>query len=210
MSKPKLALLEVGIFYLLAELIIWGSIWFRPPVLILAAIMVSLCIWSNRYHKDSQERIGLDQKHFWPALKFLLPIIVPLVVVLIFFGWGKEMRGGWNIWFAILGYPIWGFAQEYALLGFVANRLEDGLPKHQKWIPLISGILFSAAHLPNPVLTIVTFISGTLFTFVFFRHRNLLALALVHALFGILLSWVTSDVEALMTVGPGYLNRSMP
>jgi len=172
-----------------------------------AVVLVGICVGSNLYHKDSLERVGLANRNFIPNLKRILPIALPLVIILIGPAWGKEFKGGWDVWFVLLGYPFWGFAQEYALLGFVANRLEDGLPNHGKMVPWLNGFLLSLAHAPNPMLMGVTFVSGTLFTHVFFKSRHLVPLAFVHALFGVGLSLAFGHIEGSMSVGPAYLSR---
>ena len=207
MKNPVVSLVEVGVFYLLVHLVIWGSKVIPIPVLLVAIILVGICVGSNQYHQDSVERIGLSSKNFWPTSKLILPIAIPLALFVLFFAWGKEVRGGWNMWFSLLGYPLWGFAQEYALLGFVANRLQDAFPKHESLIPWLNGFLFGLAHVPNPLLMPVTFAAGVLFTKIFFKGRHLIPLALTHALFGILLSLATSHMVGMMSVGPAYISR---
>ena len=209
MTKAHQGFIEVVIFYFLVHLVIWGSVWFHPPVLIVAVVMVGICVFSNHRHNDSKEKIGLTRKDFTPALVKLMPIGIPIALVLVVIGWGKGPQGGeWGFFFILLGYPVWSFAQEYALLGFVANRLEDGFPRRKWLVPWTNGLLFSMAHLPNPLLMPITFISGVYFTWLFQRHRNLFAIAIIHALIGILFNWATIDMKGLMSVGPAYLTRT--
>ena len=49
---------------------------------------------------------------------------------------------------------------------------------------VISAILFAIAHIPNPLLVPVTLVWGAISSVVFLRYRNLYALALAHAIFG--------------------------
>lgn len=204
---PAWALAEVALFYALALLIIWGSAIWRPPVLLTGVVMLGICLLSNRFHGDSIDRIGLARRNFLPALRLLMIVSAPFLLVLIALAWGKPFPPGWGGAFAVLGYPVWGFIQEYALLGFVANRLEDVAPGRSSALALVNGALFSLAHLPNPVLMPITFVSGTLFTWVFYRRRHLVPPALVHAAAGILLSLITSRADGLMSVGPAYIRR---
>ncbi len=207
-SIPRwVSIAEVLIFYSLAQILIWGPWKFRPPILLVAFLMVGICIFSNWFHGDTQEKIGLAKENFIPNLKLVAPVTLVCLIPIIIPGWGKKPLEGWDFWFAALGYPIWGFAQEYALLGFVANRLEEGLPSHPRLVPWINGFLFSMTHLPNPLLISLTFILGVLFTHIFFKKRHLIPLALAHALFGVGLSIAFGDIKGIMSVGPGYLLR---
>ncbi len=198
---------EIALFYGLAEWIIWFGGALRPTILVVAVIIIGLCIASNQYHGDSRERIGLGRGTFWPAMKLALPITLPFALPLIFLAFYRESFAAWNWKFSFFGYPFWGFAQEYALLGFLANRWEDGLPGRQRLIPWLNGLLFSLAHAPNPVLMTVTFVSGVLFTALFFRRRNLLAYALLHAVFGILINLAFGHIHGIMSVGTSYTRR---
>lgn len=207
-TNPLISLAEVALFYGIALLVIWGGKdALHIPALVIAVLLVGICVSSNKFHGDTKERIGFSPDEFWPSLKMISLLAVPLMIPLYVYGWKNRLYWGWDLWFGFLGYPVWGFAQEYALLGFVGNRLEDGLPGRRWLVPWINGFLFAMAHLPNPVLMTVTFISGVLFTHVFFKHRQLLSLALIHALFGIGISLAFSPVYGIMSVGPGYIRR---
>jgi membrane protease YdiL (CAAX protease family) len=53
---------------------------------------------------------------------------------------------------------------------------------------LLSGVVFSVAHLPNPSLTLVTFFAGIAFTAIYARKRNLYVVAVIHAVLGLTLA----------------------
>ena len=198
------SLVEVAVFYGLAQLVIWGGEKLRPTVLLIAIVLLAVCICSNVLHGDSLRRIGLSSEELWPCARLVAIVSVPLLIPLMFFAWKNRFYAPWDTAFALLGYPLWGFVQEYALLGFVANRLEDGMERQVALVPWVNGLLFSMAHLPNPVLMTATFISGVLFTQIFLRHRQLVPIAIAHALFGIGISLAFSAINGVMSVGPGY------
>lgn len=207
MKHPRwVSLLEVTLFYMLAMWVIWWGGEWRPTILLVALVMLIICIGSNLWHHDSLEKIGLARRNFWPSMKIVLPITVPLLFPLIIFAIFKKSPSSWDWKFNLLGYPVWSFVQEYVLLSFFANRLDEAIPQ-KTLIPWLNGFLFGLAHLPNPVLTVVTFISGVLFTHLFFKKRHLIALALMHALFGIVISLAFGDIYGIMSVGPAYLKR---
>ena len=198
---------EVVAFFGLAELATWGGHWVEAIILVVILLLVGLCVASNVWHGDSRERVGLGGAQFWPALKLGLLVTLPVMIPLFVMGSHKRLYWPWDLAWAMAGYPVWGFAQEYALLGFVNNRVEDALPKHPALIPWINGFLFSMCHLPNPILMLFTFVAGGVFTLIFRRHRNLFAIALVHALMGIAISLAFADINGIMSVGPGYAKR---
>jgi hypothetical protein len=157
------SLSEIAAFYLLVYLVMWPGKNWRPTILIAAIPMLALCVGSGKFHGDTRERIGLPWSNTGRALKLLLPWAAPLIIGLFIVGWPKRTQVEWNVWFSIAGYPVWGFVQEYALLGFIANRLEDGLPEKKILLPWINGLLFGMIHYPNPVLMAVTFVGGVVF-----------------------------------------------
>lgn len=207
MIKRVVAGVEVFLFYSVVLIVIWGGRKLRPPAPVIALVVIGICIFSNLYHNDTKERIGLEWKNFWPNMKLILVFSAPLLIPLLGMAWINRYSGLWDNWFIFLGYPVWAFAQEYTLLGFIGNRLEDVLPNNPLLVPWINGFLFGMAHLPNPVLMTLTFIAGVIFTYVFFRHRQLLPIALVHALFGVGISLAFGAINGIMSVGPGYIAR---
>jgi membrane protease YdiL (CAAX protease family) len=205
-TKTVLSLFEVFLFYCFVQILIWQPLGWRPPILVAGFVMVGFCLFSNRWHGDSLERVGLSNKKFWPCFKLIAPLSGVLFVPVLILAIGKKPLEGWDFWFSVFGYPLWAFAQDYALLGFVANRLEEGFRAHRGLVPWANGFLFSLAHAPNPVLMSATFLAGVIFTFVFLKERHLIPIAFVHALFGVGLSFACGQREGLMSVGPGYLS----
>ncbi|MCB4755431.1 MAG: CPBP family intramembrane metalloprotease [Elusimicrobia bacterium] len=199
--------IEVAAFYALILSVIWRGEKGRPTILLMALVMLGLCVLSNWIHGDSLERVGLSKKNFWPNFKLVtfvsLPFLIPFSVLAIL----RRGPAEWNLWFRFVGYPVWAFAQDYALLGFVANRLENVFNERKSLIPWINGFLFSFVHWPNPLLMAATFLFGAVFTEVFFRRRHLIPIALAHALLGVLLSLSFGHIRGIMSVGPGYTRR---
>jgi hypothetical protein len=195
---------EVAAFYALVHGVMWLSGRFRPTILLVAAAMAVLCVGSNRMHGDTRERLGFDPRHFWPSFRLTALVTLPVLIPLLILGWTKRSDWPWNLPFALAGYPVWSFVQEYALLGFVNNRLEEAMAGHERLLPWINGFLFSMAHLPNPVLMVATFLAGVAFTWIFRRERHLVPISIAHAAVGIAISLAFADIYGIMSVGPGY------
>jgi hypothetical protein len=71
---------------------------------------------------------------------------------------------------------------------------------------VVAAGIFSLAHLPNPILTVVTFLWGLAACTIFLRYRNLYPLGLAHAVLGITLAIaIPGPMIRNMRVGLGYL-----
>ena len=108
------------------------------------------------------------------------------------------------------GYTVWSFVQQFLLQGYFLFRFLRLLPRRE-WAALAAALLFAAAHLPNPILTPVTFIWGLVACFVFLRCRNVFPLAIAHAILGITVAiTIPGPVVRNMRVGLGYLRYHAP
>ncbi len=102
-------------------------------------------------------------------------------------------------------YLPWSLAQQFAAQSFFYRRLEALLGS--KKAVGVAALLFSAAHLPNPVLAPATLAAGLLFSELFRRYRNLYPLAVAHALLAIAIAVAVPDhLHRHMHVGIGYLH----
>ena len=103
------------------------------------------------------------------------------------------------------GYALWAFAQQVLLQAFFLARLLR-LMRNSGAAAFAAAAIFSLAHLPNPILTAVTFVWGYAACLLFLHYRNLYPLALAHAIFGITIAVaLPGPVTRNMRVGLGYL-----
>jgi hypothetical protein len=106
---------------------------------------------------------------------------------------------------AFWGYAIWSLFQQFLLQDFMLRRLLILLPDRSMAVIVAAG-LFALAHLPNPVLTVLTLVWGVLACLVFLRYRNLFTLGMAHAILGVCVAvTVPAAVQHNMRVGLGYL-----
>src|SRR5437016_8824024 len=75
-------------------------------------------------------------------------------------------------------YAIWAFLQQFMLQSFFFVRLESLLGSRRA--VLASTILFAAAHIPNPILTIGSLFAGFFFSAMFRRYRSFFPLVFAH------------------------------
>jgi Type II CAAX prenyl endopeptidase Rce1-like len=110
---------------------------------------------------------------------------------------------GWVMTFG--GYTVWSFVQQFLLQGYFLFRFLRLLPRRE-WAAVAAAVIFAAAHLPNPILTPITLVLGMFACFMFLRYRNLIPLAVAHALLGITVAiTIPGPVVRNMRVGLGYL-----
>lgn len=100
--------------------------------------------------------------------------------------WGLQ-----HPWYAVAAYAIWAFIQEFMLQCFCLRMLRALVSRVSAL--LLSGVVFSVAHLPNPSLTLVTFFAGIAFTAIYARKRNLYLVAVIHAVLGLTLAVSVPD-----------------
>jgi hypothetical protein len=101
-------------------------------------------------------------------------------------------------------YLAFCLLQQVALQSFLNNRLL-AVCSNRVISSLLAGIIFAAAHWPNPVLVPTTLLGGAAMAWLFARERNILPLVIGQALISSLL-WMCFPVEwhHRMRVGSGY------
>ena len=104
-----------------------------------------------------------------------------------------------------IAYAVWTGVQQFLLQGFFLLRLQRVI--QGAWQPPVAAaLLFSAAHLPNPVLVPITLLWGFASCLLFLCYRNLYPLMIAHAILGITLAIsVPGPVVHNMRVGLGYV-----
>lgn len=192
---------EVVMAYALLECALWSR---RPAQLWWGIAMLAVVVLFTILSRRSLRELGLTAQGIECAM-----IVVPFTLV----GCSALLAIGWSYgwvhpvalsarWFGA-GYIIWALVQQFMAQSFYFVRFEELFgSKRALWI---SAVLFSLAHIPNPVLVPATLIGGLGFTAAFKRWRNLYPIWVAHAALGICLSatfpiWWTHQ----MRVGLGY------
>lgn len=103
------------------------------------------------------------------------------------------------------GYVVWSVMQQFLLQSYFLLRLLRLLPGKVSPIAAAAG-LFALAHMPNPVLTPITLLWGTVACMLFLRYRNIYTLGLAHGVLGLCVAiTVPNSLHHHMRVGLGYL-----
>ena len=163
-----------------------------------------LVIYSHVLRGESLRDLGFRLDNLLPALKLLLlPMVVIAAIALLigllsgtrpdFFRWHGERL----ILFQLaLGFG-WGLLQQYVLQSFVNRRAQIIWGRGIVSV-LLTALIFSLLHFPNPWLMLVTFVGGLVWAFVYQRQPNLFALAFSHGV----MTWML-----VSTLPPSALNH---
>jgi hypothetical protein len=169
-----------------------------------------LCTFvSHRVHGDTRADLGLRLDNLARSLAEAIAVFAPALVLAIVIGsllGGGRPAGPARLIASIAAAYPWALFQQYGLQCFFGRRLAAVVP-HPVGRDLLCAGIFSALHLPNPFLAIVTLGSGYCWRVLFRRCPNLFALAASHAISSSVLSYfVPPAITGLMRVGPGYFS----
>jgi|SRR5215472_3084462 len=107
-------------------------------------------------------------------------------------------------WSRSAPYAVWALAQEFILQSVLFLRLEAVFGSKRAVVAAAS--LFAFVHLPSPVLTVLAFCGGLVFSELFRRWRNLYPIGMIHAALGLTIAASLPDHWLHhMRVGIGYL-----
>jgi hypothetical protein len=187
--------------------VIVGVIWtperlqhvFSPLVLVLTSMAV---LW----RRPSRDELGVGWRGLIPSL-WILPAAMALAALSMFIAARiGTLHPLYQADFThVAGYVLWTIYQQFLLQDYFMDRLLR-LVSSESAAVVLAGILFSAAHLPNLVLTGATLVWGIVSCALFRRYRNLWALGLAQGLLGLSVAICIPDaLHHHLRVGLGYL-----
>ena len=170
-----------------------------PPAFAALAII----LYSMRVRGEGLRDVGLSSHAFLPALRLL---IIPIVVALVVFGGISMITNTFRLesweWHKLISVPAWGVFQQFVLQGFIYRRIRSLVESTNLAIGL-TALLFSFVHLPNLPLMILTLAGGLVWTWVYSRAPNIIALGISHGLMSLLVM-ATVPKRVLPTLSVGY------
>lgn len=196
---------QLIVAYIFMERALWSSrLAFRNTWAFVAAATVLLFVLIDR---PSLQRLGLGLPTSFGS-SLVLAISFATAVFLIF---AVRWAGGqipanptWPSLHLTWEYVTWALIQEFMLQSFFFTRCEELFGSSSAvWV---TATLFSAAHLPSPILTTFTLIGGLFFCEMFRRYRSIYPIGIVHAVLGLTIAITMPDsLLHNMRVGIGFL-----
>lgn len=193
---------EIGIVFTLILIAVWTP---QGRVNAFVSISAAACVvafavagrWSAR-------ELGLTRP--WAGLGYVLLAGAVLCAAIALIGIPLRFAGAGNS--LPLGrswqYIVWALAQEFILQAIFYVRLESLLGSRRA--VLAAAGLFAIAHIPSPLLTLLSFLGGILFCELFRRFRNLYGLGIIHGALGLTIAASLPDHWLHhMRVGIGYV-----
>ena len=203
--NPLVTASEVLILYAAILLYIWR--WQETHVFLWLPLL-AVVLFSQWYHHDTLETMGLTGREFWPCARASLPVLAVIILIAVSYGlWehGSASRlASLHAWLSFGWYLIWCSFQQFLTQSYFHRRLMRVM--HSPHLRSVAvGFLFAGVHIPNPVLMAATFAGGFVFAEIFFRHPNIWPLAFVQAVGGFLIGALSPPALIhSMRVGPGY------
>lgn len=204
-KRPWIDIGEVAIGYALIE----AALWTQGSVRL--AFSLGAMVWfiaATVVHRRPLRELGLGiagLKEAAPIAPLALLVAGGIITLARSAGTLHDLYGVNAIWLHILGYGLWALQQQFVAQSFIFTRLERVLGPGRAVI--VTGVLFSLAHVPNSFLMAVTLGGGLVFSEIFRRHRNIYPLAVAHAFIGLALAIAVPDSTLRhMRVGIGFLH----
>jgi hypothetical protein len=198
-------LAEIAIAYGLILAVIWTPRPLQQYLWLVAVASIAIIIgWSFEGFRAMGMRAGNFLRSLWVVGAALAVSAVSVVIAAHL----HTLRHPENARLLIEGYgayAIWSGVQQFLLQCFFLSRLLRLMPSPRTAAFTAAG-LFALAHVPNPVLFVLTIVWGSLSCLIFLRYRNLYPLAMAHAILGVTIALVVPGyVDHNMRVGLGYL-----
>jgi hypothetical protein len=203
--RPRRLWLQVALVYASLESALWTmGIVQGVFIVVTAALATALTLSERRSLPD----LGLDPRAIGRGW-WIVPIAAAIGGLILAAAWRRHtLRPPADIPSAYLGvllYMSWALTQQFLLQSFIFLRLERLLRSGRRAV-IAAALLFSSAHIPNPVLVPVTLVGGLILSELFRRYRTLYLLALAQALVALALAIsVPETVLHDMRVGIGYV-----
>jgi len=153
-------------------------------------------------------RWGLDGPALLPASRRALVLTLPVVLVtcVLAFARNSTFFPGVRDLALTFGFLfVWALGQQFALQTVIFEESFRTVKDRRK-AALIAAALFAALHLPNPFLTVATWLGGLAWCCIYGRNPNVLPLAVSHAICSMaVMAAFSREVTGGMRVGYSYL-----
>ncbi len=202
--------------------LLFGYMWYIFPLYrtywldaVVFALIFGLLLWSRLSRGESCRQLGYRCDNLLPSGTILLAATAAFLLLLStiwarFFPVNLDYLRGGSFWLKLGQYFVWASIQQYIAIAFFFRRLQELFrPRHRLAI-LCTAAVFSAMHLPNPILVILTFVGGLFWAWVYHKRPNLITIALSHAIVGVVVGKVLLAYTIVGPLADVRLSRQLP
>jgi membrane protease YdiL (CAAX protease family) len=197
--------IEIAVAYTLIMAVEWTPRPLQRVLWLVAAVGLALIVWRSF---DGWQAMGFRAANFLRSLWIVVAALALAAVAIVIAARVHTLQvpdGVLAFLATYCAYALWTGVQQFLLQGVFLLRFLRLIPR--PWAAaLTAAALFATAHLPNPVLTPITFIWGFAACLLFLRYRNIYPLMIAHVILGITVAiTIPGPVDHNMRVGLGYL-----
>jgi membrane protease YdiL (CAAX protease family) len=198
-------LIELAVAYGLIIATIWTP---NPAQRILYWLAFLFIVATSWVRHEGWNALGLSIRGFFLSLWIVGAAVflsVAAVVVAAHIRTLHPLHGPSALGVHVWGYLVWALMQQFILQSYFLIRLMRLIPEKIPAV-IVAAVIFSLAHLPNPVLTPVTLVWGLISCMLFLRYRSIYSLGIAHGILGLCVAiTVPNHLQHHMRVGLGYL-----
>ncbi len=203
-SKRRDAI-EIAVAFGLIEMVEWTPRPLQRVLWLVAVLGLAIIVWRSF---DGWQAIGFRTANFWRSLWIVAAALVLAGVAIAVAARTHTLHvpdSPLAFIATYCAYAIWTGVQQFLLQGVFLLRFLRLIPRPAA-ATFAASALFAVAHLPNPVLSPITFIWGFAAGALFLRYRNIYPLMIAHAILGITVAvTIPGPIDHNMRVGLGYL-----
>jgi membrane protease YdiL (CAAX protease family) len=170
-------------------------------VLAVGGAVIALAVWRNLRHGEW----GITPRSLGGASRAAILVTLPGVVLILAVGWALGTLHDRRDFLGSLGpLIVWGAGQQWVLQTVLLREAQRAWSRRGGII--VAAALFGLLHLPNPLLTGVTFAGALCWCAIYDRYPNIVPLAVSQGL-GTLALRHAFDPETLgrLRIGSSYL-----
>ena len=198
-------LLELGGIYALILVVIWTP---RPWQAVLWVIAAGIMTYIAYLSFEGLRPMGLCTANLKRSLWAVAFAICVSMIAVVLAGRLHTLHMPGTPWLFLRKYGLyvlWAAVQQIVVQWFFLARSLRLLNDTMAAAAVTAG-LFAVAHLPNPLLTLLTLVFGLASCLFFLHYRNLVPLAIAHAILGISIGiTIPGAIDHNMRVGISYL-----
>jgi len=170
--------------------------------------LLAIVLASHVAHGEGLHDLGLTWRGLRASAGLIFPLALTVYIPFLLYGFASRTLTltlpNRRSLVMLATYGVWCLFQQYLAQSYIHNRLMR-IFRSRHLSSLLVGVMFGAAHIPNPILLVATSLGGFVLAEVFARHRNIWPLALAQAVGGFLIAALSPPALIHnMRVGPGY------